>query len=58
VVGEAWVGERLRTEFGALKEGWREPTAWLLGLKTFPPELDVGRYPEWPDIRYVPTYTL
>jgi hypothetical protein len=49
-----WVQGRLRTEYAGLKEGWREPAAWLLGLKGFPAELDGGRWPEWPDVRYVP----
>lgn len=52
-----WVHGRLGTEYAGLKEGWREPAAWLLGLKGFPAELDGGRWPEWPDIKYVPTYT-
>jgi hypothetical protein len=45
---ETWVQGRLREEWASLKEGWREPAAWLLGLKSFPPELDVARWPEWP----------
>ena len=53
---ENWVHERLRTEFSGLKDGWREPAAWLLGLKGFPAELDVGRWPEWPEIKYTPAY--
>jgi hypothetical protein len=53
---ENWVHERLGTEFAGLKEGWREPAAWLLGLKEFPAELDVGRWPEWPEIKYTPAY--
>lgn len=52
--GQNWVQERLRSEYAGLKEGWREPAAWLLGLKGFPAELDVGRWPEWPEIRYSP----
>jgi hypothetical protein len=52
-----WVKGRLGTEYAGLKEGWREPAAWLLGLKGFPAELDVGRWPEWPDLKYIPLYT-
>jgi hypothetical protein len=36
-------------EYGSLKEGFREHTAWLLGLKGFPPELDAVRHPDWPE---------
>jgi hypothetical protein len=55
--GNGWVKGRLLSEYAGLKEGWREPAAWLLGLKEFPAELDAGRWPEWPDIRYSPLYT-
>ena len=44
------------TEFAGLKEGWREPAAWLLGLKRFLAELDAGRWPDWPEIKYTPAY--
>jgi hypothetical protein len=55
--GEDWVRDRLAAEYGSLKEGFREPTAWLLGLKGFPPELDLVRHPDWPTIVYDPVYT-
>ncbi|GAM90473.1 hypothetical protein ANO11243_085170 [Dothideomycetidae sp. 11243] len=49
-----WVQSRLHDEHESLKAGWREPMAWLLGLKGFPPELEYDRFPQWPTIRYTP----
>jgi len=55
--GEPWVEDRLKMEFGSLKESFKEPAAWLLGLAGFPSELNLENWPQWPDVRYVPVYT-
>jgi hypothetical protein len=50
--GEDWVRGRLAVEYGTLNGGFREPTAWPLGLRGFQgfhPELDTVRHPDWPD---------
>ncbi|KAF2148507.1 hypothetical protein K461DRAFT_233067 [Myriangium duriaei CBS 260.36] len=49
-----WVESRLHQEHESMKAGWREPAAWLLGLKEFPPELEYIRFPQWPHITYLP----
>jgi hypothetical protein len=51
---QAWVKDRLVREFDGLKKESYEPAAWLLGLKTFPPELYPDRHPEWPVLIYNP----
>ena len=50
----AWVHDRLMHEQQSLNPGWRDPAAWLHGLKDFPVELDFSRHPAWPTILYVP----
>ncbi|KAG6014614.1 hypothetical protein E4U54_005023 [Claviceps lovelessii] len=53
-----WVRDRLQHEQESLKPGWKEPAAWLLGLKSFPPELEFSKEAiEWPLVRYVPDKT-
>ncbi|KAB2570579.1 hypothetical protein DBV05_g10747 [Lasiodiplodia theobromae] len=54
--GDAWVHARLRREQACLKPGWKDPAAWLLGLKSFPPELDAleCQPAAWPRVVYEP----
>ncbi|KAL1615020.1 hypothetical protein SLS56_011959 [Neofusicoccum ribis] len=52
--GDAWVRARLRREQACLKGGWKDPAAWLLGLKDFPVELDAECQPAWPTVVYKP----
>jgi hypothetical protein len=52
--GHNWVRDRLQHEQESLKAGWKEPMAWLLGLKSFPNELEYNQQPNWPVIKYTP----
>jgi hypothetical protein len=55
--GEDWVRDRLAVEYGSLKEGFREPPAWPLGLKGFHPELETVRHRVGTMIIHDPVYT-